>query len=91
MPNFGLSRPWIAKLNTETGAYSNAFNVGKAINTSVTPEYAEGSLYADNQEAEYAKEFKSAAVTLGTSTLPVVAKTMMLGKKLVMQMTAGTM
>lgn len=81
MANFGLSRPWIAELNTETGTYSNAFNLGKATNTSVTPEYAEGSLYADNQEAEYAKEFKGATVTVGTDTLPIIAKTVVFGHR----------
>lgn len=79
MANFGLSIPWIAELNTETGKYSNAFKPGKATNTSVTPEYAEGSLYADNQEAEYLKEFKRAVVTVGTDTLPAIAKTVVFG------------
>lgn len=81
MANFGLSIPWIAKLNPETGAYSDAFRIGKAVSTSVTPEYAEGSLYADNQEAEHAKEFKKAAVTVGTDTLPVIAKKVIFGHR----------
>lgn len=82
MANFGLSMPWVAELDTETGTYSNGFRIDKAISTSVTPEYAEGSLYADNAEAEYIKEFKGAAVNAGTRSLPVIAKTVMFGHRM---------
>lgn len=77
MANFGLSHPWIAKLDPDTEKYSGACKCGMAINTSVTPAYNEASLYADNQERETVKEFKNAAVTIGTDRLPIqVAKVM---------------
>lgn len=79
MANFGLSHPWIAKLNTETGKYSGAFRCGKAVNTSVSPNYNEASLFADNQEQEHVKELKNAAVTLGTDSMPVAAASVMFG------------
>lgn len=79
MANFGLSLPWMAKLNTSTGAYSDAFKCGKAINTSVTPNYNEASLFADDQEQESAKEFKNANVVLGTDRLPKEAATIVFG------------
>lgn len=82
MANFGLSRPWIAELDTETGKYSNGFRLDEAISTSVSPEYAEGSLYSDNSESEYVKEFTGANVTAGTRSLPVKAKTVVFGHRL---------
>ena len=57
MANFGLSRPIIAKLNTETGKYSDAVKCGKAINTTVTPNYNTASLYADDAQQEQVEEF----------------------------------
>lgn len=79
MANFGLSRPWIAKLNPATNTYSDAFKCGKAISTSVTPNYNEASLYADNKQTEYVAEFKNAAVNIGTDRLPKQAGNMMFG------------
>lgn len=79
MAFFGLSRPWIAELDTETGAYSNAFKMNESVSTSVNPEYVEGSLYADNREVEYVKEFKRASVTAGVSALPIIAKSAVFG------------
>lgn len=79
MPNFGLSKPWIAKYNPETEKYSDAFKCGKAINTSVTPNYNEATLHADNQPDETVTEFKDANVTLGVNTMPVEAVTVMFG------------
>lgn len=79
MANFGLSHPWIAKLNTETGKYSGAFRCGKAVNTSVSPNYNEASLFADNQEQEHVKEFKNAAVNLVTDSMPVAAASVAFG------------
>ena len=81
MAYIGLAKPTVAKL-TETGgsaAYAEAFTCGKAIQIDVNPQYAEGSLYADNTKAEYDKEFKYADVTLGTSTLPIEAHEIMFG------------
>lgn len=79
MANFGLSCPWVAKLDTSTGKYKNGFRCGKAVNTAVTPNFNEASMFADNQETEKVKEFKNATVTLGTDRLPIEASKVMFG------------
>ena len=52
MAYIGLRKPIIAQ---RTGAekYSTPFVLGKAISLNVTPNYAEGSLNADDGQAEY--------------------------------------
>lgn len=79
MANFGLSKPWVAKLNPATNKYSDAFKCGKAISTAVTPNYNEVPLYADNQQTEYVSEFKNANVSIGTDRLPSEAAKIMFG------------
>ena len=79
MANFGLSKPWMAKHNPATDTYSDAFKCGKAMSTSVTPNYNEASLYSDNQQTEYVAEFKNAAVSIGTDRLPKQAGEVMFG------------
>lgn len=79
MANFGLSKPWIAKLDAATGTYSGGFKCGMAVNTSISPSYNEASMFADNQEREHVKEFKNAAVSLGTDRLPVQASKTVFG------------
>lgn len=79
MANFGLSKPWIAKYNPETNKYSNAFKCGKAVNTSVTPNYNETPFYADNEQSENVVEFKNANVALGVDRMPVQASGVMFG------------
>lgn len=78
MAYIGLAKPTIAKRSDE-GTYSDAFRCGKAIETSITPQYAEGSLFGDNTKAEYDKEFKYADVSLNTTTLPIQAHEIMFG------------
>lgn len=79
MANFGLSLPTIAKLNINTGKYSDKFKCGKAINTSIVPNYVSGDLYADNGKVEDVKEFTDATVTLGVNTMPVQAAKVLFG------------
>lgn len=79
MANFGLSKPWIAKLDPSTDTYSDAFKCGKAVNTTVTPNTNEGQLFADNQQTENVTEFKNASVVLGTDRLPVQAGNVLFG------------
>lgn len=79
MPNFGLSKPWIARYNPNTNKYSDAFKCGKAINTSITPNYNEASLFADNQIDEAVSEFKNANVTLGVNSMPLKAAPVIFG------------
>lgn len=81
MANFGLSHPIMAKLNAATGTYSDAFKCGKAINTSVTPNYNEGATFADNGEDENVKEFKNASVELGVNAVPKKAAEILFGHK----------
>ncbi len=82
MANFGLSFPTIAKFNVETGKYSDVLKCGSAINTSVTPNYNEASLFADNRQKESVKEFKNANVELGVDTVPTRAVELLLGHKI---------
>ena len=47
MAYVGLRKPIIAQLKND-GSYDDPFAFGKAIGLQVTPNYAEGSLYADD-------------------------------------------
>lgn len=78
MAYVGLRKPIIAQLKSD-GTYDDPFAFGKAIGLQVTPNYAEGSLYADDGQAEYDKEFSYAEVVLNTSTIPIVAHEKMFG------------
>ncbi len=74
MAYVGLANPYIAKLIDEAQKkYTDCFKCGKAININITPNYNEAKLYADNQLAEVAKEFKDGNITLGTDRLPMKA------------------
>lgn len=77
--NFGMSRPWVAELDAETGTYANAFRCGEAVSTSITPNYVEGSMYGDNAQVVYVREFKDATVNLGVTSLPARAAASMFG------------
>lgn len=81
--NFGLSKPRIAKYNYDeasgTVSYTQGFACGEAVNTAVTPAYAEASLYGDNKSVEELSEFSSAAVTLGVTRMPLVAANVLFG------------
>ena len=81
MAYIGLAKPTVAKLDESSGSmkYSEGFNCGKAMEMSITPQYAEGSLYANNVKAEYDKEFSYAEISLMTSTLPIQAHEVMFG------------
>ena len=82
MANFGLSRPIIAKYNEEAGIYTDATKCGGAMNTSVTPNYASGSLYADNILKEQVEEFSNAKVELGVDRVPIKAGKLLFGHKI---------
>lgn len=79
MAYYGLRKPFIASYNKETGVYSNGFACGKAVSMNITPNYVEGSLYADDEQAEYEKAFQNATVQMGTDTLPIAAASVMYG------------
>ena len=79
MANFGLSKPWMAKYHPETDSYSAAFKCGMAMTTSVTPNFNEGGMFADNVQIENVTELKNAAVEVGTDRPPQEAAKMVLG------------
>lgn len=81
MAYYGLSHPVVAKYDTDKGTYSDGMIIGKAVGTTVTPQYAEGSLYADNSQAEHEKRFSKATVDAETSTLPLKAGQLLFGHK----------
>lgn len=80
MAYVGLRKPIIAEI-TGVKTYGEPFAFGKAIGLQVTPNYAEGSLNADDAQVEYDKEFNYAEVTLNTSTIPNEAHEKMFGHK----------
>lgn len=79
MAYYGLRYPLIATYNRNTGAYSNGFVCGKAVSVEISPNYTEGSLYGDNEKVEYEKIFTDADITLGTTTLPIEAASVVFG------------
>lgn len=79
MAYFGLSNPWIAKLDVIKKTYSDGFKNGTAVGTDVTPQYNEANLYGDNILQESTKEFKYADVTLNTTHMPIEAADVMFG------------
>ncbi len=81
MAYIGLRKPIIGKRN-EDGTYEAPFRMARAVSLNITPNYAEGSLYADDELSEYEKAFADADVTLGTDTLPIKAATSMFGHAL---------
>ncbi|MCI7791896.1 MAG: major tail protein [Lachnospiraceae bacterium] len=81
MAYFGLSNPWIAKLDVKNKTYSGGFKNGTAVGTDVTPQYNEANLYGDNVLQESTKEFKYADVTLNTTHMPIEAANVMFGHK----------
>lgn len=80
MAYIGLRKPIIGSRKSK-GQYEAPFAFGKAVSMQVNPNYAEGSLHADDVQAEYDKEFNYADVTLGTSTIPIKAQSIMFGHK----------
>ena len=82
MAYYGLSNPFIAKLDVAKGTYSEGFQCGEAVGSDITPNYNEGSLYGDDKLAEYVKEFKDADVTLTVTELPLQAAKTMFGHEI---------
>ena len=76
----GLANPYIAKLVDEgKKKYSGCFACGEAISVSVTPNYNEAKLYANNRLKDMVKEFKDGAISLGTDHLPIAASEVCFG------------
>lgn len=85
----GLRKPIIAEMTADK-TYGEPFAFGKAVGLQVTPSYAEGSLNADDEQAEYDKEFNYAETTLNTSTIPIEAYEKMFGHKVNEKKTGAT-
>lgn len=79
MAYIGLANPVVAPLTEPANTYADGENVGYAIGIEITPNFAEGSLYGDNRQCEYAKEFNYAEVSLNTSTIPITLQQTMFG------------
>lgn len=79
MAFIGLRKPYVAKYNRATKTYSDGFRYSHAVSMNVTPNYAEASLYGDDVQTEYEKEFVNAAVSLGTTHTPIQAADTMFG------------
>lgn len=79
MANYGLRYPVIAQYDRSTGTYSNGFRCGKAVNVSTTVNYVSGSISGDDEVAEQESAFNNVQLTLGTTTLPRAAETVMFG------------
>lgn len=81
MAYYGLSNPYIAKLDVSTNKYTDGFKCGAAVGTEIKPQYNEAKLYGDDTLQESAKEFKYADVTLNTTYMPIEAADVMFGHK----------
>lgn len=69
----GLSKPYAARYNPETGAYSDGFKMGKATTFGVTANYANATLAGDNETAESEESFTNASITAGSTYWPIEA------------------
>ena len=87
MASYGAKSPLWAKIASEPeGAaptYESGTALGKLVSCGVTPNYAEGSLYADNALAEYAREVTDEDLALETDDLIVVKAAALFGATIV--------
>lgn len=80
MAYYGLRYPYVGKYDADNETYTTPTLSARAIAFTVTPNYAEGSLAADDDaNSEYDKEFSDADVNLGTDTIPDVWRADMFG------------
>lgn len=79
MAHYGLSHPFISKLDVKTGTYSDGFKCGTAVGTDVDPQYSESKVFGDNKLVIDHSEFKFANVKLQVTQLPLKAANVMFG------------
>ncbi|MBQ9567634.1 MAG: major tail protein [Lachnospiraceae bacterium] len=79
MAYVGLRKPYVAKYDRATKTYSKGFKYSHAVSLSITPNYAEASLYGDDMQVEYEKSFTNATISLGTTSTPIDAAEVMFG------------
>ena len=77
----GLRKPFVAKYDKATKQYSDGFRYSHAVSLSINPNYAEASLYGDDAQQEYEKSFTNATISLGTTSTPIQAASVMFGHK----------
>ena len=82
MAYYGLRYPYVGKYDAANDTYTAPTLSARAIGFTVTPNYAEGSLAADDDaNSEYDKEFTDADVNLGTDTIPDAWRADMFGNE----------
>lgn len=81
--SIGLSKPIIAKYvydeTTQLISYTDAFRCGEAVQAQITPAYVSAQLYGDNKIVDEVNEFKNAAITMGSTTMPWQAPKILFG------------
>jgi phi13 family phage major tail protein len=65
MANIGLKSLKYALLNADGTTYGTITSMGGAISASISPNFAEASLYYDDALGEYVTAFQNATITLG--------------------------
>ncbi|MBP5309635.1 MAG: major tail protein [Lachnospiraceae bacterium] len=79
MAYVGLRKPYVAKYNRISKTYSDGFKYSHAVSLNITPNYAEASLFGDDMQVEYEKSFTNATISLGTTSTPIEAASVMFG------------
>ena len=85
MANIGLRYPIAAPLQESPDgkpSYSGGFVLGRAISTSMSIDFSEATLYADNVVAERVKEFKSGKITLNIDDLEHEVQAKLFGRSI---------
>lgn len=75
----GFRKPYVAQYDREEKTYSNGFKYSHGVSCNISPNYTEASLYGDDVQTEYEKEFVNAAISLGTTHTPIQAANTMFG------------
>lgn len=78
MANIGSRKPYVAQRKAD-GTYETPATVGYAVETTITPQYAEAELYGDDKLVDSAKEFTKADITMGVTHVPREFHTAMFG------------
>lgn len=79
MAYIGLRKPYVAKYNRAANTYSECFKYSHAVSLAITPNYSEASLYGDDMQVEYERAFTNAAISMGTTSTPLQAASVVFG------------
>ena len=87
MANYGAKSPVWAPITAEGAGvaptYGTGLTIGRLVSCGVTPNYAEGSLYADNALAEYGREITDEDLALETDDLFIAKAAALFGATIV--------